>query len=58
VDGNKRISLVALESFLLLNGHALEADDGQCVLTILSVASGAMNEKELAEWIRQHSVAA
>ncbi|MEI9930591.1 MAG: type II toxin-antitoxin system death-on-curing family toxin [Rhizomicrobium sp.] len=57
VDGNKRISLVALESFLLLNGYALDADDGQCVLIILSVASGATGEKELAEWIRQHNVA-
>jgi death-on-curing protein len=56
VDGNKRISLVALESFLLLNGHVLDVDDGQCVLIILSVASGAMDEKALSEWIRQHSV--
>lgn len=58
VDGNKRISLVALESFLMLNGYMLDADDGSCVLVILSVASGAMDEKALAEWIRQHSVAA
>lgn len=51
IDGNKRISLVALESFLLLNGYELMADDGQCVLVILSVASSAMSEDELAEWI-------
>jgi death on curing protein len=56
LDGNKRISLVALESFLVLNGYALAADDAQCVLVILSVASGAMDETELAKWIRQHSV--
>ncbi len=56
VDGNKRISLVALEAFLLLNGYELDADDGQCVLIILSVASGSMDENGLAEWIRRHSV--
>jgi death-on-curing protein len=56
VNGNKRISLVALESFLLLNGYRLETDDTQCVLIILSVASGAMAEDELAEWIRRHIV--
>lgn len=56
VDGNKRISLVALESFLVLNGYRLEVDDTQCVLIILSVASGAMAEDELAEWIRRHIV--
>src|ERR1700729_1643336 len=58
VDGNKRISLVALESFLVLNGYELAADDAQCVLVILSVASGAMSEDELAEWIRRHIVKA
>lgn len=54
VDGNKRISLVALEFFLELNGFELTADDGQCVLVILSVASGAMDEEALADWIRRH----
>lgn len=54
VDGNKRISLIALEYFLELNGFELGADDAQCVLVILSVASGAMDEDALAEWIRRH----
>ena len=57
IDGNKRISLVALEAFLVLNGYRLEAHDAQCVLIILSVASGAMGEGELAEWIGRHIVA-
>jgi death-on-curing protein len=56
IDGNKRISLVALESFLMLNGYTLDADDGQCVLVMLSVASGAMSEGELADWVRRHSL--
>ena len=54
VDGNKRAALVALEYFLALNGFELAADDGQCVLVILSIASGAFSEEELAGWIRQH----
>src|SRR5277367_2935099 len=40
-DGNKRIALVALELFLELNGLTLAADDSQCVIVILSLASGA-----------------
>jgi death-on-curing protein len=56
VDGNKRISLVALEVFLVLNGYRLDADDAQCVLIILSIASGAMGEDELARWIKRHIV--
>lgn len=54
VDGNKRTALVALELFLDQNGYALVADDMQCVLAILSVASGAFGEDELAEWIRKN----
>jgi death-on-curing protein len=54
VDGNKRIALVALESFLALNGFDLTADDSQAVMVILSVASGAFNEDDLAMWIRKN----
>ena len=54
VDGNKRTALVALEYFLALNGYALEADDAQCVLVILSFASSAFSEAELADWVRKH----
>lgn len=55
VDGNKRTSLIALEFFLELNGFELTADDAQCVLVILSVASGAFDEDAVADWIRAHS---
>lgn len=54
VDGNKRTAFVALELFLELNGFVLAADDRQCVVVMLSVASGAFSEAELAEWIRRH----
>jgi death-on-curing protein len=53
IDGNKRIALVAMESFLVLNGFALNADDAQVVMVILSVASGAFSQEDLANWIRK-----
>ncbi|MEJ0040837.1 MAG: type II toxin-antitoxin system death-on-curing family toxin [Rhizomicrobium sp.] len=54
IDGNKRTALVALESFLVLNGFELAVDDGHAVMVILSVASGAFSEDELASWIRKN----
>jgi death-on-curing protein len=54
IDGNKRIALIALEYFLALNGHELIADDAQCVMAILSLASGALTEEALAQWVRRH----
>jgi len=54
VDGNKRISLIAIELFLDLNGYELDVDDAQAVLAILSVASSAFSEDDLANWIRKN----
>jgi death-on-curing protein len=55
VDGNKRTAFVAAELFLTLNGLDLNADDGECVLTMLAVAAGQMDEATFARWLRAHS---
>ena len=54
IDGNKRTAFVAMELFLMLNGAVLVADDVNCVLTMLAVAAGEIDEAALADWIRQH----
>lgn len=56
VDGNKRTAFVAMELFLALNVHQLDADDANCVLTVLDVASGTMDEVALADWLRRWCV--
>jgi len=55
IDGNKRTAFVAVELFLALNGHDLVADDADCVLTMLSVAAGSLDEPGFAAWLRAHS---
>lgn len=55
VDGNKRTAFVAIELCLAVNGSELVADDAECVMTMLSIASGALDEAGLAQWIRAHS---
>lgn len=52
VDGNKRTALVVAELFLELNGHTLEASDAECVLTLIAVAAGDMDEQALGQWLR------
>jgi death-on-curing protein len=54
IDGNKRSGFVAMELFLALNGVELTAADADCVLTMLSVAAGDIDEAAFAGWIRQH----
>jgi death-on-curing protein len=52
LDGNKRTAYVVAETFLDLNGYAMDAPDEAVVNTMLAVASGAMTEAELLKWFR------
>ena len=54
VDGNKRTAFVAVELLLAINGLELQADDPDCVMTMLSLAGGTLSEADFADWIRQH----
>ena len=53
VDGNKRTSLVACRTFLVLNGYQLNTPPADKYLTFLSLADGSLSEDELATWIRE-----
>lgn len=54
LDGNKRTAFVAVELFLRLNNHVLIANDADCILTILALAGGDMNEADFAIWVRSN----
>lgn len=58
VDGNKRTAAVVSETFLLLNGHSLDASDAELVVAFVALAAGELSEDELADWFRQHLVEA
>ena len=57
VDGNKRAALIVTELFLALNGFELVVGDVECVVTILALAAGDLDEAEFAAWLRAHLVA-
>lgn len=54
IDGNKRTAFVAVELFLALNGFDLVASDADCVMNMLDVAAGEIEEVAFANWIRSH----
>ena len=56
VDGNKRIGHAAMEVFLLLNGHEVDASVDEQEQIIIEVASGTVSRIELGEWLREHVV--
>jgi death on curing protein len=55
VDGNKRVALLSVGLFLALNGFRLNAAQSDATLTMLSVASGEIDEPAFARWIRANS---
>ena len=58
IDGNIRTAFVCTELFLALNGYQLQADDANCVSTMLSLAAGDLPESEFAAWLRTNTATA
>ena len=56
VDGNKRIGIYIMLSFLELNGIKIEATNDEVVNLGLSVADGTVNNDGVLNWINKHKV--
>ncbi|MBR5742755.1 MAG: type II toxin-antitoxin system death-on-curing family toxin [Clostridia bacterium] len=54
VDGNKRIGIYVMLSFLEMNGIRLRFSDDEMIRVGLSVADGSMGYEELLQWVRAH----
>jgi len=54
IDGNKRTAAVVSIGFLYLNGHPVDIDQADVVVTFLALAAGALSEDALAAWFRSH----
>ena len=54
VDGNKRAALIALITFLGLNGIDFVADEAEAATIILALAAGEVDETGLTRWIRDN----
>ncbi len=58
VDGNKRTGYVVMETFLVLNRHALVATEDEKYPVVLGIADGTVSEDGLSEWLRGRIVKA
>ena len=54
VDGNKRTSLLALYTFLGVNGVDFDVPEAEAATMILSLAAGEVSEDSLTRWIRDN----
>ena len=56
VDGNKRIGVYVMLTFLEVNGIRLDCTNEEVVHVGLSVADGSMDYDALLLWIKEHQV--
>jgi death-on-curing protein len=54
VDGNKRTALLALYTFLGINGIDFVVPEADATAMILSLAAGEVGEEGLTRWIRDN----
>ena len=54
VDGNKRIGMYVLLTFLEVDGIRLEATNEEVADVGIKVAAGEMDYESLLNWVRQH----
>ena len=54
VDGNKRIGMYVMMTFLEMNGIKIKCSDEELVDVGLSVADGKMEYEELLRWVKEH----
>ena len=56
VDGNKRIGMYVMLTFLEVNGIHMDCTNEDVATVGLAVASGSMDYETLLNWVQQHRV--
>jgi death on curing protein len=55
VDGNKRVAVLAMRTFLFMNGFRFNPEQATMVKGIEALAAGELDRNELADWLRRNS---
>jgi len=55
VDGNKRVSLVVMDTFLQKNGYEITAPEKETYKIIIALSSGEVSKQELTEWLKENT---
>jgi death on curing protein len=53
IDGNKRIGIAALITFLTLNGHQLTCSTQEEISMVIRAAASEMTEEEWIAWVER-----
>lgn len=56
VDGNKRMALIAMYTFLYVNGYRLIADKKSLYAVVMDLARGKIEKGELTMFIKENTI--
>ena len=56
VDGNKRIGMYVMLTFLEVNGIHMDCTNDDVAKTGLAIASGRMDYDALLQWVKEHRI--
>ena len=51
IDGNKRVALVTMDTFLQKNGYEITASEKDVYEVMIKLASGELSKAELTDWL-------
>ncbi len=54
-DGNKRTALIAMYTFLFVNGYRVVADKKSLFAVVMDLANGKVTKDELSKYLETHS---
>lgn len=54
LDGNKRIGMYVMLTFLEVNGIKIDCTDEEIIETGLGLAAGNITYEELLDWVKEH----
>lgn len=54
-DGNKRTALVAIYTFLFVNGYRLQAEKKNLYAIMMDLANGNLSKEELSEFLEKNT---
>lgn len=52
-DGNTRVALLAMATFLEMNGRTVTASEEEALVAMIALADDQLSRKKLAAWIRE-----
>ncbi|PRX23154.1 death-on-curing protein [Orenia metallireducens] len=55
LDGNKRIALVAMDTFLQNNGYEITASEKETYKIMIKLSSEGLSKDELTNWLKQNT---